>query len=470
LVDYPRNSELKSKSVRYEQTTPVSAKPAAQKLRPLFWTIPSLLAVCAMAAAWFYTHDNQSRMTTAQQGGFFANSVVNTWRVQFDPSLNFSSTSLLPLGSSAEAMLENVYALLRQGERSTAVAQTEQLVTSFPHFQLGQLLFAELLNEGLAQPIDPKEIPGKETASGEDRYDELLLESNRRLNRPTIDTLKGLVPSNIISLSPQNPYVIAVDASKSRLYWFANKTVDPLKPRLELLLDTYVSVGQKGTGKLREGDGRTPLGVYFVNKNLKGQPLPDLYGAGALTLNYPNAIDVMRGQTGSGIWLHGTPSTQYARAPWATDGCVVMSNPEMDRLLSLKNLERTPVLIADKLEWVSSDRSVPDRDAFKKTLDQWIRDRQTSNLESLKTLYSPQYQRDGKGLSAWWPEIAATAQVTGHGGPVNLQSILQWKDTQDYIVVNVYNPNTPKGKVPQQLRMYWAKEGNQWQILYEGPV
>ncbi len=423
-----------------------------------------------MAAAWFYTHDNQSRMTTAQQGGFFANSVVNTWRVQFDPSLNFSSTSLLPLGSTAEAMLENVYALLRQGERSTAVAQTEQLVTSFPHFQLGQLLFAELLNEGLAQPIDPKEIPGKETASGEDRYDELLLESNRRLNRPTIDTLKGLMPSNIISLSPQNPYVIAVDASKSRLYWFANKTVDPLKPRLELLLDTYVSVGQKGTGKLREGDGRTPLGVYFVNKNLKGQPLPDLYGAGALTLNYPNAIDVMRGQTGSGIWLHGTPSTQYARAPWATDGCVVMSNPEMDRLLSLKNLERTPVLIADKLEWVSSDRSVPDRDAFKKTLDQWIHDRQTSNLESLKTLYSPQYQRDGKGLSAWWPEIAATAQVTGHGGPVNLQSILQWKDTQDYIVVNVYNPNTPKGKVPQQLRMYWAKEGNQWQILYEGPV
>ncbi len=423
-----------------------------------------------MAAAWFYTHDNQSRMTTAQQGGFFANSVVNTWRVQFDPSLNFSSTSLLPLGSTAEAMLENVYALLRQGERSTAVAQTEQLVTSFPHFQLGQLLFAELLNEGLAQPIDPKEIPGKETASGEDRYDELLLESNRRLNRPTIDTLKGLVPSNIISLSPQNPYVIAVDASKSRLYWFANKTVDPLKPRLELLLDTYVSVGQKGTGKLREGDGRTPLGVYFVNKNLKGQPLPDLYGAGALTLNYPNAIDVMRGQTGSGIWLHGTPSTQYARAPWATDGCVVMSNPEMDRLLSLKNLERTPVLIADKLEWVSSDRSVPDRDAFKIRLDQWIRDRQTSNLESLKTLYSPQYQRDGKGLSAWWPEIAATAQVTGHGGPVNLQSILQWKDTQDYIVVNVYNPNTPKGKVPQQLRMYWAKEGNQWQILYEGPV
>ena len=424
-----------------------------------------------MAAAWWYAHNDRApTKASVQVKGLLSSNETHKWRVQFDPAPAHASPSLLPQGSSAENMLENVYALLRQGDRSTAIAQTQRLVANFPHFQLGQLLYAELMNEGLAQPIDPKEIPGKETASGQDRYDELLLESNRRLNRPAINTLQGLVPSNIISLSPQNPYLIAVDASKSRLYWFANKTVDPLKPRLELLLDTYVSVGQKGTGKLREGDGRTPLGVYFVNKNLKGQPLPDLYGAGALTLNYPNAIDVMRGQTGSGIWLHGTPSAQYARAPWATDGCVVMSNPEMDRLLRLKNVEKTPVLIADKLEWVSPDRSVPDRDAFQKVLNQWIRDRQTSNLDSLKTLYSPQYQRDGKGLSAWWPDIASAAQVAGNGDRVALQSVLHWKDTQDYIVVNLTNPNTPKGKAPQQLRMYWAKEGNQWQILYEGPV
>ena len=424
-----------------------------------------------MAAAWWYAHNDRApTKASVQVKGLLSSNETHKWRVQFDPAPAHASPSLLPQGSSAENMLENVYALLRQGDRSTAIAQTQRLVANFPHFQLGQLLYAELMNEGLAQPIDPKEIPGKETASGQDRYDELLLESNRRLNRPAIHTLQGLVPSNIISLSPQNPYLIAVDASKSRLYWFANKTVDPLKPRLELLLDTYVSVGQKGTGKLREGDGRTPLGVYFVNKNLKGQPLPDLYGAGALTLNYPNAIDVMRGQTGSGIWLHGTPSAQYARAPWATDGCVVMSNPEMDRLLRLKNVEKTPVLIADKLEWASPDRSVPDRDAFQKVLNQWIRDRQTSNLDSLKTLYSPQYQRDGKGLSAWWPDIASAAQVAGNGDRVALQSVLHWKDTQDYIVVNLTNPNTPKGKAPQQLRMYWAKEGNQWQILYEGPV
>ena len=351
-----------------------------------------------------------------------------------------------------------------------ALTQSQRLVARFPNFQLGQLLYADLLNEGLATPLDPQEIQGKETASGQKRYDELLLESNRRLNRVPPTSLKGLVPSNIISLSPLTPYVIAVDASKSRLYWFANKTIDPLKPRLELVLDTYISVGQKGVGKLREGDGRTPLGVYFVHKNMRGQSLPDLYGAGALTLNYPNAVDLMRGKTGSGIWLHGTPSAQYARAPWATDGCVVMSNPEMDRLLHLRNVEKTPVVISDKLEWVSTDQSVAERENFQQALDQWILHRQTSNLEGLKTLYSPQYQRDGKGLSAWWPEIVNATQMGASKTAIDLQSVIQWKDASDFIVVNVSNPNSVKNKTAQQLRMYWAKTGSNWQIIYEGPV
>jgi murein L,D-transpeptidase YafK len=332
------------------------------------------------------------------------------------------------------------------------------------------LLHAELLNEQSSKPIDPKSIESKETFSGLNRYDELLLESNRRLNRPQASTLQGLIPRNIVSLSPQNPYFIAVDTSKSRLYWFENKTIDPLKPQLKLLLETYVSVGLKGTGKSREGDARTPLGVYFVNKNLKNQILPDKYGAGALTLNYPNALDLMRGQTGSGIWLHGTPSDQYSRAPLATDGCVVLSNPEMDRLLRLKDVEKMPVLITDKLEWVSSERLTYEREAFKKALDQWVRDRQTSNLDGLKKTYSKQFQRDGKGLSDWWPEIESAAQSGASKNTVQMQSIIEWKDEQDYMVVNVANPNNSRLKRNQNLRMYWTKSSGNWQIVYEGPA
>lgn len=470
MDDYPRDSELKSKSVRYEQIPSASAK-AKRSVRQFSWAVPSLITVCAIAAIWLFTDNAKPTLQAAEQPHrLFSKAPTNSWNLQFDNPQPVSANAVLSPKASAEEMVENVYSLLRSGERTAALVQTQHLANRFPNFQLGQLLYADLLNEGLAAPVDPKEIEGKETASGQNRYDELLLESDRRLNRTPASALKGLVPSNIISLSPLTPYVIAVDASKSRLYWFANKTVDPLKPALELVLDTYISVGQKGIGKLREGDGRTPMGVYFVNKSLKGQTLPDLYGAGALTLNYPNAVDLMRGKTGSGIWLHGTPNAQYARAPWATDGCVVMSNPEMDRLLRLKNVEKTPVVISDKLEWTSADRSVPAREGFTKTLNQWILDRQTSNLEGLKNTYSPQYQRDGKGLAVWWPEIVSAVQMGPSKTPVDLQSIIEWKDANDFIVVNVTNPNSLKNKTSQQLRMYWAKTGNSWQIIYEGPV
>ena len=110
-----------------------------------------------MAAAWWYAHNDQApTSTSAQVTGLLSPNETNKWRVQFDPAPAHASPSLLPQGSSAENMLENVYALLRQGDRSTAIAQTQRLVANFPHFQLGQLLYAELMNEGLAQPIDPK--------------------------------------------------------------------------------------------------------------------------------------------------------------------------------------------------------------------------------------------------------------------------------------------------------------------------
>jgi len=67
--------------------------------------------------------------------------------------------------------------------------------------------------------------------------------------------------------------------------------------------------------KVAEGDMRTPLGVYFIGSNLDPKSLKDFYGAGALTLNYPNPYDLRRGKTGSGIWVHGTPPSSTRARP-----------------------------------------------------------------------------------------------------------------------------------------------------------
>ena len=43
-------------------------------------------------------------------------------------------------------------------------------------------------------------------------------------------------------------------------------------------------------------------------------------------------------RTGSGIWLHGTPPDQFARAPLATDGCLVLANPDLPEKMRLRLL------------------------------------------------------------------------------------------------------------------------------------
>ena len=58
--------------------------------------------------------------------------------------------------------------------------------------------------------------------------------------------------------------------------------------------------------------------------------LPDLYGIGAFPLNYPNELDQHQGKTGYGIWLHGTDKSYYSRPPLDSEGCVVLTNLDLD--------------------------------------------------------------------------------------------------------------------------------------------
>ena len=125
----------------------------------------------------------------------------------------------------------------------------------------------------------------------------------------------GSIPSQFLALSPRTRHAIAVDTSKSRLYLFENSTEG-----LKLIADYYISIGKSGIEKSLEGDQRTPLGVYYITSNLDPKSLKDFYGSGALPINYPNPLDVSRGKTGGGIWLHGTPPGQFSRAPKASDG------------------------------------------------------------------------------------------------------------------------------------------------------
>jgi L,D-transpeptidase YnhG len=417
-----------------------------------------------VVTTWLLTH--RQDIETGLQEAFPAAQVPLRWKLEFEPSDNASVIT----AKDPETLVRQIYQHLGEGERAQALETARVLSTQFPNFQLGQLLYADLLNISLQHPIQGIVQEEDATPSAVRRMEELVLEAKRRITRPAPHTLQGQVPAAVALLAAQQPYFAAVDASKSRLYWFANRTGSDGKLKLELLKETYVSVGINGVGKVKEGDGKTPIGVYFIQKNLPGATLPDLFGAGALTLNFPNAVDAMRNKTGSGIWLHGTPSAQYSRAPEATDGCVVLANTEMDELLRLPGLRMTPVVVAEKLDWISSDQVPVIYNNFKPTLDAWLKDRQNADVDKLKAYYSPRFERDALDLDHWWPKL--TQSILGQRSHRTLEiiSVLHWNDGEDTVVVTMSTANVKDKRQAVYLRTYWQKEEGQWKLVFEGPT
>jgi L,D-transpeptidase YnhG len=229
-------------------------------------------------------------------------------------------------------------------------------------------------------------------------------------------------------------------------------------------------VGKAGIAKAAEGDQRTPLGVYYINSNLDPKTLKDFYGSGALPINYPNVLDTKRGYTGSGIWLHGTPPKQFARAPQATDGCVVLANPDLERIIRTVEVRSTPVVIAQQLQWISPQVAQAESRPFESVLMAW-RDAKTSgNLQQTLTYYTTDFNSNGKNLDQWSQRLRTEMEQTA-GRPVQIKdlSLLRWNDSAETMVVT-FGEVTDGTRTGTTKRQYWIRQDKQWKIFFEGVI
>lgn len=365
----------------------------------------------------------------------------------------------------AEARLIEVYRLIGKGLPREAFTKAESLAHDYPHFQLAQLVYGDLL-ASRARPIRTfGDVPEAQARSASATLTELRDESRLRLKALRERPPAGAIPSQFLALSPRNKHAIAVDASRSRLYLFENTSQG-----LTLVADYYISVGKSGIEKAVEGDLRTPLGVYFITSNLDPKSLRDFYGTGALPINYPNVLDSKRGKTGRGIWLHGTPPNQFSRPPLATDGCVVLANPDLDRLIRTVEVRTTPVVISPKLQWVPLHSARAESKPFEDTLAAWRNAKSSGNFEQLLSFYTSDFNSHGKTLNEWAPALRNELDKV-RGRPIQLKdlSYLRWTDAADTMVVTF--GEVPDGtRTGPTKRQYWIREGTQWKIFYEGTI
>ena len=364
-----------------------------------------------------------------------------------------------------EARLIEVYKLIGQAKSREAMEKAEALVRDHPNFQLAQLVYGDLLASRSRPVRAVGDVPDAAARTGGQMLAELREESQLRIRALREKPPAGAIPAQFLQLSTRNKHAIAIDASRARLYLFENTPTG-----LKLLSDYYISVGKSGIEKSTEGDLRTPLGVYFVTGNLDPKSLKDFYGAGALPINYPNPYDLRRGKTGSGIWLHGTPPTQFSRAPKATDGCVVLANPDLQRIISTVEIRTTPVVIAQTLHWVPAQTVQPDSRRFADTMQAWRSAKASGDIERVLTFYSPDFSGYGKTLAQWTPELRLEIdKARGRDVALKELSYLRWTDNADTMIVTFDEvvAGTRAGPVKRQ---YWMRQGALWKIFFEGVI
>ncbi|WP_240327659.1 murein L,D-transpeptidase family protein [Dechloromonas sp. HYN0024] len=366
--------------------------------------------------------------------------------------------------SGPEETLTRIFAEIEGNRLSNALQLTENLLRQHPNYRLAHLIRGDLL---LAR-TQPIQTFGALSGAPADKVADLRAEAIARLTAYREKPPADFVPRYLLQMQPDQRFAIVVDTKRSRLYLYENDIKNGGQPRF--VADYYVTQGKLGAEKLVEGDKKTPVGVYHVTANLPRQKLADLYGSGAFPLNYPNEWDKRQGRNGSGIWLHGTPSDTFSRPPRASDGCVVLTNQDLDVVAKNLQVGLTPVIISNSVEWLSLDDWAKERRELNQSIDAWRADWESRDSERYLGHYSTRFKTGDQGYAEF---AAQKKQVNASKEWIKLKidnlSVLRNPGKEEVVVVTFdqdYRSNNLNNQMKK--RQYWLREDGQWKIIYEG--
>ena len=367
-----------------------------------------------------------------------------------------------PPGNLYEQSLLDTIKQIQSQNHEQALNSTRDLIRQYPHSRLGHMLYADLL---LAK-AEPLTHIGSGIETG-NAIQDFQYEIQQRWQHEASPAHQDKYPENILFLAEDQPYAILVDQLNSRIYVYRNENGVPV-----LETDYFITIGLKGYGKEKRGDQKTPIGIYHVTRYIDGEELPDLYGEGAFPINYPNAWDRRMNRTGDGIWIHGTPSYTYNRSPWASNGCIVVSNPDFLHIGDYIDPGiNTPVVVAKQVNWISRDQWIDQRQSALRLMTSWLHDWESLDHERYRRHYSQtELNASGRNFKNWDAHKRRVNKVKTRIeiGYSNL-NIFKYPGERDLLLIQFdqeYRSNNLDVDSPKEL--YWRKLDGDWQIVYEG--
>lgn len=256
--------------------------------------------------------------------------------------------------------------------------------------------------------------------------------------------------------------LLKVDKKKLTADLFA---LGSMNSYLEPIKSFQIAIGKESGDKFKEGDNRTPEGVYFAEMHIDSSSLlKSKYGPAAVPVDFPNPVDRYQKKTGYGIWLHGAGNDERMAEKQVTEGCVAFLNAD---ILDLKNwMQPRSTIVAISQDSDAINRSI-DVAAVQRQTMSWLEAWKNKDIDHFTSLYHSDFRLQGRGKEQY---REYKGSLFKRYKEIEVKLFDLFTVTHPKYAVTVFNQDFKGDSFVSNGRkvLYWLKnEKGEWKILRE---
>lgn len=223
-------------------------------------------------------------------------------------------------------------------------------------------------------------------------------------------------PAAISVYSNMNePAVWMEAAAKDSVYMVMNKEKSELRVHSMEdghLYGTFRAISGSNPGdKEKEGDRKTPEGIYFITRPIPKAQLSSIHGPEAFEIGFPNYFDFINRRGGSGIWVHGVDREDRLKKGTDTRGCVALSNKDVVLLHKILKYGETPIIIVNQEKADDSIGLEVANGPFAQRVDEWRKAWSSRDVNNYLSFYHESFKNKKMDLNAWGQYKARLAKT-----------------------------------------------------------
>jgi len=272
------------------------------------------------------------------------------------------------------------------------------------------------------------------------------------------------LPAVVFNISADTTeYILVVDKQQQKLFVVQS----PQPQDLQIIREFRITTGKEPGDKMREGDHRTPEGIYYVTDKVPTAQLSPKYGPAAYALDYPNFVDRLEGRNGSNIWIHGRDEAIRDRI---TEGCVSLENSHILQLASYIQIRKTPVIICEDLSsQFKSDKNsyLAQQTQWQDYLSGWANAWKEGSLDKYIDYYAANFRDEGGRNRVQFKAYKANLEKRYEWKDVRLEKISVLMSKQETHVRFIQKYQSPFFYSEGWKQLILIPTGNHWKIISE---